>query len=212
MKKVPDEKVLSNQKKIEGFLSPKSRMGLKIESVIGALEPNFNLLLLVNQDNYSLLILPLLRAFSKQKDRGIIFVAVNKPFEKIKAELLKGDFPLQNIRFIDMVSSMVGAKKVEDKCVFYLPATSSLNDLIEAIQHELEEKKQKNVVLVFDSVSTLLVYNDALPVEKMVHSLIGKLGKFSVDGVFVMAKSKEFAGPVQTISQFCDKVVEIEKL
>jgi len=199
-----------NDKKIEKLLSPNLRMDVKFEDIFSDVKSTFNMLILVNQKNYSNSIMSLMRRFTKEEG-NIVYVAVNKTFEKLKSQFLKENINIKNVVFIDMVTELVKGQKSVSKNVFYLPSPSNLNDLMEVIDKNIQNKKGDKILL-FDSISTMFVYFEPLSVEKMIHSLIGKLNKFSVDGIFLMAKSKEESNMIQTIGQFCDKVVEMDNL
>lgn len=195
--------------KIEMLLSPKTGVDLKIENTLLELNQVFNLLFISNKTSFSPAITFLMKKFSKKKGSHVTYVAVNKPFEKVQKEFLDEKIDLNNVNFIDMVTMQVGAQKVPAKNVTYLSSAESLSEVLEEIERKISEKVAGEKFLLFDSVSTLFVYNDPLPVEKMIHSLMGKLSRFKVSGVFLMAKSEEHEDIIQTISQFCDKVIEI---
>ena len=197
--------------KIERLLSPKKKMDMQVEGLLSGLGDSFNLLVLSNKANHSIVINVLLRRFSQKSGASVVYVAVNKPAEKIKKELLADGLDLRDFKFIDMVSMELGAQKsAAQKDVSFISSTSGLNELIDEIQKSFKEKKGGSQMLLLDSVSTLLVYNDSGPVEKLIHALMGRLNKLNVSGVFLMAKSEEHEDIIQTISQFCDRVVEAD--
>lgn len=216
-KKQPKKKQLPltgfDDEKIEQLLSPEKKMDLQVESLLLGLGNSFNILVLSNKANHEVVTNALLRKFLQKSGAMVVYVAVNKPAEKIKKGLLAQGLELSNIRFIDMVSMELGAgKAVPDKNVSFISSTSGLNELLEEIQKSLREKNSGSQLLLLDSVSTLLVYNDSGPVEKLLHALMGRLNKMNVAGIFLMAKSDEHEDIIQTISQFCDKVVEADKI
>ncbi len=212
-KKKPLPSMGFDDEKIEQLLSPQKKMGLQVDGMLSGLGDSFNLLVLSNKANHEVVTNALLKKFSQKPGALVVYVAVNKPAEKIKKGLLAQGLELKNVRFIDMVSMELSANRaVSDKNVSFISSTSGLNELLDEIQKSFKEKKSGSQLLLLDSVSTLLVYNDSGPVEKLLHALMGRLNKMNVAGVFLMAKSDEHEDIIQTISQFCDKVVEADKI
>lgn len=105
---------------------------------------------------------------------------------------------------------MTSAKMPEEKNVQYLESATDLTELMMFIDKRLTPSGSP--IIVFDSLSTLLVYNEPRSVEKLVHMLVGKADSFSSRLVLLMVKSREHEGTIETIGQFCSKVAQIDKL
>jgi hypothetical protein len=61
--------------------------------------------------------------------------------------------------------------------------------------------------LIFDSLSTLLVYTDPSTVVKFTHSLISLLRSKNVSGLLMCVEGGASSNMVKDISMFADKVV-----
>ena len=64
--------------------------------------------------------------------------------------------------------------------------------------------------MVFDSISTLLVYYDKEPVGKFTHFMIGMIRKWKLRGVLLMVEEGDKRGATEMMSLFCDRVVKID--
>ncbi|MBI2597940.1 MAG: hypothetical protein HYW50_01960, partial [Candidatus Diapherotrites archaeon] len=190
IRKLKDFAKIEDEEKLEALFSPKKSFDLSIEGAFLDLEFPFNILILSKDESTSIVSPSLVKIFLQKKYPALVYVSVNKPVERLKIVFEREKISLSKVKFIDMITMQTGAKKLQDKSVSYLSSTSSLNDLMDEIEKCMSGAPAKKA-LIFDSVSTLLVYNDPLPVEKLVHSLIGKLSNFKSAGIFLMAKSQE---------------------
>jgi archaellum biogenesis ATPase FlaH len=78
-------------------------------------------------------------------------------------------------------------------------------------EKELKTMPLDNRVAVFDSVSTLLLYNKAESVERFVHNLAGKIRNLQTIAILLMVHLEEEKDTIRVISQFCDKTIEISE-
>src|SRR3989338_5415735 len=132
-----------------------------------------------------------------------IYVTVNKPFSAIKDSFIRKKIDVSGIFFIDMTSSS-GAKK-ESNCL-YLGDPHDLTSVSIAIDQAISSMKGEKFI-VFDSVNTLLNYNNESMVIRFMHSMTGKMREarsraviLSVGGVDERISSQ--------LTQFCDKSIE----
>ena len=192
-------------KDIMDILNPKTEIDMKIDKELGDLKKNFSILLMMPKEKYESVYLLLTKKLLKEFGKGI-YVTVNKESAELISEMKDEKINTDKIIFVDAVTEMVSEDEVEDTNVSYL---SSPNDLME-MDVTIEEKMGdvKDGFLIFDSLTTLAVYNDEKTVEKFVHSLSQKTKGSKICDVFLIMKHsrEEF---VETISQFFDKIVEL---
>ncbi|MFH1225149.1 MAG: hypothetical protein V1676_05085 [Candidatus Diapherotrites archaeon] len=195
---------------VRRLLSPDSKMDVKIERGLGDLKGNYCVLAIVEPEEYGEMRIGLLRRFVNAEKMPGVYVCVNKSYEKTKEELEKRGIKWEGIDFIDVVTRMSEGVMLRERNVTYINSAAELTDLMLAIEKKMGAIQQNKKFLILDSVSTLLVYNSAEGVKKFTHSLIGKANQNRVKGVLIFVRSDEYSGILQTISQFCDKVVKIE--
>ena len=72
--------------------------------------------------------------------------------------------------------------------------------------------KHKFDYIIFDSLTSLLVYQKKAPVSKFVSSLINKIKTGETKAIFYALSAKEQAQLIKESSMFVDKVVDIGKV
>ena len=80
-----------------------------------------------------------------------------------------------------------------------------VNDLL----FRLPFPKKENKTLILDTLSTLMLYNNAETVGKFMHAVTGKLRNWGVKSVILTMEEETDKEIISQISQFVDKVVKI---
>ena len=93
-----------------------------------------------------------------------------------------------------------------EECRF-LGRMRELTDLSIALVKMISEEKEVKFVFV-DSVSTLLIYNDAKSVARFFHSVTEKLRSKNLPAALVLVEMDEGKDTVAQLSQFCDAYVK----
>ena len=89
MKQNPAKGKQNDDDSIETLLLPSMKSDLRVEKAFLGLEPNFNLLLLVEKGDYFSAVISIVKRFLAKPGAIVIFVATARPYEKIKVELLR---------------------------------------------------------------------------------------------------------------------------
>ncbi len=139
------------------------------------------------------------KTFSK-----ICYVSLNKPFDTLVSIFNKSGVDTDKIVFVDCVSG--GFKKTGGANVVFVSSPKALTEMDIAIKKALDKEKFQG--LVFDSLSTLLVYEEPFTVIKFSHSVISKLRNAKAKGVFLTLKGDIKSELVKDLGMFVDKVVE----
>ena len=137
------------------------------------------------------------KVVSSVSGEKICYVALNKPYNTI-AETVK--LNTKSVTFIDCVSGGVAGPK--DYKVIFVSSPKALTNLSIAIT----ENMKKHDVIVFDALSTLLVYNDGATVIKFVHSIVSKLRATKTRCIFMTLKEDINTDMMKDLSMFVDKV------
>lgn len=194
---------------IRRLLSPEAKMDLKIERGFADLKGSYCVLAVTSPESYSDARNGLFRRFVQNEKMPGLYVSINKTYEKLKEELDRNGIESRDMQFIDAVTRMAGSVVISERNVLYLESPAGLSALMIAIEKKIKSIPQNKKFLVLDSVSTLLVYNEAGSVEKFVHALVGKINQHRARGILLLVRSRKCSGTIQTISQFCDRVIEI---
>ena len=158
------------------------------------------------------------KGFSKQlqnitkslagQKKGICYVSLNKPFTSIKTGLEKMKIDASNLYFIDAVSSKVSSVEPDKKTIF-VSSPQALTEISIAINKGIGLWKADAVL--FDSLSTLLVYEGASSVIRFVHSVTNSLRVKGLTCVFTILKPDLKDELAKDIGMFADSIEELGK-
>ncbi len=192
------------------LIDPKRGIDLKILRYLEELpKEQFTALLLVEPTNYSKINYELLRLLINHTKGKGIYVTLNRAYEFVEETLKKEKIDTEQIVFIDAISKGTGKNIVSRENVEYIESPRDLTALSVILDETYQKMTEKPKFMVFDSISTLLIYNDVSSVERFTHLIIGKLREWRMKGVLLMVKSEEHRGVVNSLSQFCDRILEI---
>ncbi len=190
---------------LEEYLDPQKRIQAKLESALKIIKAPNVVLLLIDSEHYNAVQASLLQ-FLKQK-RGV-FVSVNKPLGNL-LETPESVVKLTNLVFVDMVSESSGVQPLNAGNARYLEGPQNLLELAVLTEKELKGMPLDGRFAVFDSLSTLLLYNKSEAVERFVHNLAGKIRNLQTIAVLLMVQLEENRDTIRVISQFCDQTIEV---
>lgn len=133
-----------------------------------------------------------------------VYVTLNKPFETMESILKKEKIDTGMIIFIDAVTKTAGGKvEKTDKCL-YIGAPDNLSDISIAMDQAVRALPSKGRFVFFDSLSTLMVYNNVSTVARFIHFLAGKMRVWKVKGIIVSLRKEKDQELIDELMQFCD--------
>jgi len=140
-----------------------------------------------------------------------IYVTINRPFDSLTELLEKNKIKTKNIFFIDAITlTVVGEAKEEPNCLF-INSPNNLTELGIALGEAFSAMKSKeDRFIMFDSLSTLLIYNHSKSVSKFAHFLTGKMREWKIKGVLISLRKDLDEKLVAQVSQFCDRMIEVK--
>ncbi len=141
--------------------------------------------------------------------KEIIYVTTNKPYKNIMDILNKRKIKIKKVFFIDCISRHIGDKLgVEpDNCIF-IEGPQNLTTLSIAI-NEAVKRLSGNKVLLLDSLSTLLLYNDARTIGQFTNFFINKMRAADVETIMLALESDVDKDVIKQIQSFSDKVKKV---
>lgn len=200
-----------DEEEIEELLSPVRALDLKILKHLEGMPQQFTSLLLVEPVNFSRVNIELVKLFIAKPKKIGVYITSNKSASYMVHLLEAQGIDSSNMFFIDTISREEGAEEINSKNFFYVDSPNELVELSVKLDEVFEQiKDKKEVFVIFDSISTLLIYNGKEAVEKFVHSIVGRFQKWKVKGILLMVKSDEHKGVIDSISQFCDKTFDLK--
>ncbi|MCD6481646.1 MAG: hypothetical protein J7L31_05180 [Thermoplasmata archaeon] len=150
-----------------------------------------------------------------EEGEDIIFVLTDKSFKDMSEEMKKLDEKFSEyesqgrIRYIDVYSTGVELQETGEWVTF---VDSPINrERIASSIIQLIKEEGKRYRLVFDSLSTLIVYSDAKAVFRFLQVLSGMCKRSNVTSMFSMTRGMHEEIEVQTIKHLMDGVIEMRE-
>jgi KaiC/GvpD/RAD55 family RecA-like ATPase len=145
----------------------------------------------------------------------ILFVLTDKSFQDMREEMKKLDKKYEKyeeegrVRYIDVYSPSVEIKE-ESEWVIFVDSPINRERIASSVIQTLKEKEGKYRV-IFDSLSTLIVYSDAKAVFRFLQVLSGICKRMGATSMFSMTRGMHEEIEVQTIKHLMDGVIELRE-
>jgi len=154
----------------------------------------------------------LIKQISNQK--GIIFITTDETPEEIKKELLKNKiFFGNNLKFVDCYSAQTLNIYENTDSIVRVGGPLAFNEISIAIsnfqRNFLKENKQQ--VIIFNSLSTLLMYTNPLAVARFLQVIIGKIKNLNGACVFTLEEGMHEKKDIITIEHLMDLIIKLKK-
>ncbi|MCX6817391.1 MAG: hypothetical protein NTU57_00865 [Candidatus Aenigmarchaeota archaeon] len=167
-----------------------------------AIKENEIILFLLPNQSYSDKIKVVAGAAAKTGQR-ICYVAANKPSEVLSKDFDKNKIDIAKFYFVDCVTKSL---KNSEKVV-YVSSPKALTEINIALKKMIESSKAD--MTLFDSLSTLLIYEDSHVVIRFVHSIISAFRTMKSKGILISLKEETQSELIKDLNMFVDKVVEL---
>jgi len=141
-------------------------------------------------------------------DLDICYVSLNRPYNTLISSFLKEGISIENIHFVDAITKTAMTPPENEKCT-YVSSPGALTELSVAISNTIDTANFDYIV--FDSLSTLLVYESDATIAKFVHFLMAKVRVGGCNAIFTVLKQDADSILVKDINMFADKVVDMER-
>ncbi|MBN1941589.1 MAG: hypothetical protein JW772_05400 [Candidatus Diapherotrites archaeon] len=173
--------------------------------ILRELEQDDALLLLIPSNEYNSVVLENIRQLAKEP---VCYVTLNKTFASLKETFEQNDINTKNIVFVDAISQNIKKVPKQTKGCYYVSAPNALTEMAIAIVKVLRHNFK---YLVFDSISSLLVYQKNAPAAKFTSSIVNNTKANKAKAVFYAIKSAEHEKILNDIGMFVDRVVDLSK-
>ena len=137
-----------------------------------------------------------------------VYVTLNKPFATMETIFKGSGIDTRVIIFIDAVTKTAGGQAERtEKCLF-IGAPDNLSDISIAMDQAVRALPSDQRFVFFDSLSTLLLYNDVGAVARFIHFLASKMRVWKVKGIIVSLRKDKDKELINELSQFCDVALD----
>lgn len=138
-----------------------------------------------------------------------VVITTNFPCSVLKKLYEQEGIPLDAVTFIDAVTqySMGTARNVPG-VVRYINNPANLTDLGIAVTEVLKELSGKKVCILYDSVSTMLVYLSSPNISKFIHFVTNKLRLMDISGIFLAVEKGLDPQLLAQLTTFVDEIID----
>ena len=123
--------------------------------------------------------------------------------------LQKKNINLTKLIFIDGVTKTVGGRLEKTEDCLFIGNPKNLSDISIAMDQAIMAIPKRDKFLFFDSLSTLLLYNNPGLVAKFVHFISGKMRVWKVKGIIISLKRKQDKELINQLKEYCDITLEL---
>ncbi len=146
----------------------------------------------------------------------VIFVLTDKSFVDLRDEMIKLDEKFEEhekngmVRYIDVYSKSVELEEEESEWVIFVDSPVNRERIASSI-FQIQKQNFGQHRIVFDSLSTLIVYSDAKAVFRFLQVLSGVCKRMGATSMFSMTRGMHDEMEVQTIKHLMDGVIEMRE-
>ena len=159
-----------------------------------------------NVKNYPTQINDLVKLYGENYQK-ILYVTLNRLYNPLKRKIQQDKIDVSKFTFIDCVTKTAVAQPEEHEDCIYVTAPNALTELSIAITKSIQ-KNYPDVVL-FDSLSTLLIYENPMIISQFIHSSTNKMNAFGVNIAFTILEGDKEQALIKDMGMFLDKVINI---
>ena len=137
-----------------------------------------------------------------------VFVSMNKPY-RTAVESFSGTGIFEKIIFVDCASGLVGDKPCADRLIV-VKNPSNLTELEININKGLKALP-KCKFLIFDSLTTLLIYSELNAVTRFAHRLGVRMKSNKVTSLFLAVEQQTGREMLKSLSTMADRLIYFDK-
>lgn len=142
-----------------------------------------------------------------QKFNKICYVTINKPYHTFSTFFKVNGIDPQKVFFIDGVTKTTIKNPKKDRQVLFVPPADYFKSIEKAIRKVLQQ--QHPDLLIFDSLSSLLIFEQEATVIRFSHGLAAMVKGFQNKSVFIVLEKDAGLGVAQNIGMQMDKTIYI---
>lgn len=179
-------------------------MQLSLQKTVSRLPKNYLILLLTESDGLkeaANLVKQLL-----ERESSVVYVTVNKPSVVVMHYLKRAGARVERVFFVDCATASVSGESARARNTLFV-SPQNLTGLSLAMNELITELPGKKAV-VFDSMTTLAVYNPVPTVERFAHFIANKIRLNGADGI-LLASADANKELLTVIKGTCDKTIAV---
>ncbi len=182
------------------------------KEIIDALDSNL-ILIIIEPGIYQKTIGALTKILIEDRGMSGIYFTSNQPCNAILRRI-ENILDIHKIKFVDAISKLVQSNVQNNDSCTYLKSPRDLTNISVAIMEEIEKihaTEGRHKFVIFDSLSTMAIYNEEEVIKKFAHYLANK-SRSLANTITILITTNEKEATVNELVQFCDKVLKIKEI
>jgi len=140
-----------------------------------------------------------------------IVITTNFPYSILTKLYTQSGVSPDSVSFIDAVTrNSIGSAENIPGVVRFVNNPANLTDMGIAVTEVLKEHSDKKVCIMYDSVSTMLIYLSSANISKFIHFVTNKLRLMDISGVFLAVEKGLDPMLMTQLTTFVDNVIETD--
>ena len=135
----------------------------------------------------------------------ILYVSLNRLYSPLKRKMQQDKIDTSRFLFVDCVTKTAVAQPEEHEDCIYVSAPNALTEISIAITKTVQTHYPD--IIVFDSLSTLLIYESQMSSSQFVHSITNKMTAFGVNACFTILNGEKEQQLIKDMNMLLDKVI-----
>jgi len=179
---------------------------MKSIDVIKELSANQVILLAMKSNEYDKVVSDVIKQLSGKK---VCYITLNKTFDFFKDLFEERKIDLGEIIFLDAISELIKETFGQTRGCYFTSPPDSLRALSKLVDKFVRHKFE---YLIFDSLTSLLIYHEKAEVTKFVSELINKVKESKMKTIFYVLDVEEQEDLIRETGGFIEKISGLEKV
>ncbi|MDH7511268.1 MAG: hypothetical protein QHH04_09550 [Methanolinea sp.] len=139
-----------------------------------------------------------------------VIITTNFPHTVLKKLYQQNGVDISGVCFIDAVTGTAAKpEQAPDARVRYVNSPANLTDMAIAVTETLKQIQGKKVCILFDPVSTMMIYLSSANISKFVHFVVNKLRLMDISGIFIAVEKGLDPHLLTQLTTFVDQIVDV---
>jgi hypothetical protein len=140
-----------------------------------------------------------------------VVISTNFPYSILRKLYNENGIDPNTVSFIDAVTHRsIGTAENIPGVVRFINSPGNLTELGIAVTEALKDHSGKKVCVLYDSISTMLIYLSSANISKFIHFVTNKLRLMDISGVFLAVEKGLDPMLMSQLTTFVDQVIETD--
>ncbi|PLW79788.1 hypothetical protein C0585_05910 [Candidatus Woesearchaeota archaeon] len=135
----------------------------------------------------------------------VLYVSLNRLYNPLKRKMQMDGVDISKFIFVDCATKTAVANPPEAQDCIYVSSPDALTEMSIAITKSIQNSYPD--LILFDSLSTLLIYENPNVATQFIHSLTNKMNSFGIKIVFTVLDGEKEKPLISNLNMLMDKVI-----